>query len=68
VSTSAEIRDVYRRDIDRQTLLVWKKSGPAPFYAGNDSLHIESLFGAKCGDGDTVVDWKRPDYDRECED
>lgn len=68
MSTSAEIQEVYRRDIDRQALLVWKKAGPAPFYAGNDSLHIESLFGAKGGDGLIVSDWKRPDYDRESED
>lgn len=61
MSTSQEIREVYSRDINEKTLLVWRKQGPAPFYAGNFAFHIENLFGAKGGDGTLVDDWKRPE-------
>ena len=61
MSTPQEIREVYDRDINDRTLLVWRKQGPAPFYAGNFSFHIEHLLGTKGGDGTIVDDWKRPE-------
>jgi hypothetical protein len=66
LSSSEEIREVYESDIARQTLQVWRKKGPAPFYAGvNAFMHVESLFGPKLDNGDSVIDWKRPEQFRE---
>jgi hypothetical protein len=61
MSKEKEIREVYGSDIARQTLHVYRKFGPAPFYAGgNVSMHVESLFGPKRDDGDTVTNWDLP--------
>jgi len=66
LSSSEEIREVYEGDIARQTLQVWRKQGPAPFYAGaNAFMHVESLFGPKNDDGDTVINWNRPNPNEE---
>jgi hypothetical protein len=68
VSTTAQIREVYNRDIALQTHQVFRKFGPGPFYAGpNVFMHIESMFGPKRDDGDTVIDWNRHDPDSDDE-
>lgn len=65
MSSSEEISEVYESDIARQTLHVYRKFGPAPFYAGGNAfMHVESLFGPKRDNGDIVHDWHRFDPDK----